>query len=108
MSEMSDIELIRKCAEKMGIEWFGEFGSDEGEIFLDIGPDAVIQYNPLTDDAQAMGLVKRFGLELLDPIVKGEWWVTCYWFVGQNKEQRSQAKNKDLNRAICECVAKLP
>jgi len=87
---MTDKELIAACAKALGVE-------------------NVFPWNPLERDEQAMALVKRFyiviererdgilfGVTLLSPRVEG-------------RMQKTQvARNADnLNRAICECVAKM-
>lgn len=58
-------------------------------------------YDPLHDDREAMGLVKRFCLMVhtyTSGKYKGLWRVTT---------AKTEASNRDLNRAIVECVAKL-
>ena len=102
---MTDLEITKLCAEAMGIELFSAFGVKEymrwpshfdRDTSDDIG--ALKRYAPLHDDAQAMALVKRFHIHL------------THW--AQNKDwtaafDRYSAKDKNLNRAICECVAKM-
>ena len=65
-------------------------------------------YDPLHDDAQAMALVKKMELSVYRTFSmhSGEWrgWgVESKMFV----PCLSRADNADLNRAICECVAKM-
>lgn len=99
---MTDLEIIRRCAEKMGIEWFGEYGeSDTDTIFLDIAREGdVVEYNPLTDDAQCMALVKKFRITVSNQ-EGGKW--------GAFKNHYDcWSENADLNRAVCECVARMP
>ena len=55
-------------------------------------------FDPLHDDAQAMALVKKFGLMLTQDIVPAEWRAEANNFVG---------RSPDLNRAICECIAQM-
>jgi hypothetical protein len=59
-------------------------------------------YNPLHDDAQAMALVKRFKLNIAQ--LSGD---QCQVFSPLDAGHILQADSKDLNRAVCECVAKL-
>lgn len=80
---MTDLEIVTRCAHQMGVPLMG---SD------------VDLYDPLRDDAQAMALVKRFELNI-GPIHDG-WQVSDY-------DGSNETENKDLNRAICECVAKM-
>ena len=109
---MTDLEMIKKCAEKMV----------EAHVYRDVSfydPDTPsivyadgtgADYDPLHDDAQAMALVKKFSL-IIEPtdVVDGigsatDWWVQA-WI---NDEVRWKGvENKDLNRAIVECVAKM-
>lgn len=104
---MTDLEMIRVCAEKMGLNVAK--GEDSWWIF----PKSMgNEYDPLHDDAQAMALVKKFSLEI--KVLQGnvapssdyskteiyEWGVST-------ASHDTNAKNKDLNRAIVECVSKL-
>ena len=57
-------------------------------------------WNPLHDDAQAMALVKWFGMEM-SRAQTGEWFVR-HFLCGSEA-----IINTDLNRAIVECVAKM-
>ena len=94
---MTDAEITRKCAEAMGLS--------------DIRPmchvcDAMIQYEPLHDDAQAMALVKKLNLNIIKS--DDEWWVhesphICDYYDATDYG----VYDKDLCRAICECVAKM-
>ncbi len=106
---MTDLEMVKKCALKMGFdpcplpESIAIAVPNACAVQTDIG---VITYDPLTNDAQAMALVKRFDLS----ISKGDFlhW-NVNWYEGDGGATPSWWEgNKDLNRAICECVAKLP
>ena len=95
---MTDLEITKFCAEAMGYdayEWqtSGVVTGSNLPILLPTGRK--ISYDPLHDDAQAMALVKMFNLCILPAKVTV--------VVGQY----SEARNLDLNRAICECVAKM-
>lgn len=101
---MTDLEIVKKCAERMGIAIMEPlavqqaFGCD-GFVTED---NWEIKYDPLHNDAQAMAMVKKFGLGIyFEPDGWG-----CFKFKegGPNPD----IFNKDLNRAICECVANLP
>lgn len=87
---MTDIELIKRCAEKMGIV----FGDAElcgikwkMDPFLD-----EVTYNPLVNDAQAMALLKKFIVE-------------CQPVIRDFQDAILMNQPFDFNRAICECVA---
>ena len=85
---MTDLEITKLCAEAIGWEIFEENGS----LWEKSG---LVIYDPLHDDAQAMALLKKLNLCILPARVTV--------VVGQY----SEARNMDLNRAICECVAKM-
>lgn len=108
---MSDLEMVRKCAEAMGWtvkptnDGSGRFKVYEGEQpIMGLGAGWIMSiYNPLTDDAQAMALVRRFKLRIA-------------WHYGGNVVRAiyahpspviSSQYQADLNRAIVECVAKM-
>ena len=67
---MTDLEMIKKCSERMGFECV------ESDGFIIVGRTT---YNPLHDDAQAMALVKKFKLRIFDtmipPLTSG--WIVC-------------------------------
>lgn len=119
MAEMSDLELVRLCAEAMGLYllpaypkghllynpnhdrggfmWSGEIDG-EGCYFIQSGA-----YDPLHDDAQAMALVKKMSLCISAPQsyeVSGPKW-------GVGQDHKLSTWGPDLNRAIVECVAKM-
>lgn len=59
----TDRELLDLAAKAAGIEWFGYAGDDECECrYFDIGDDQVIEWNPLTDDGDALRLAVKLGL----------------------------------------------
>jgi len=91
---MTDLEMTRLCAEAMGYR--GEGISDHWGG-LPIFASEIGAYDPLHDDAQAMALVKQFGLQLHQRF-DGTWLVT--W-------RPLEAERKSLNRAIVECVAEM-
>ena len=91
-----DLEITKLCAEAMGIK--GWLTGDDPMVTNDRG-EFIEPYDPLHDDAQAMALVKKFGLDLIRHKPISQW--SSYFGNGVF----SQAD--DLNRAICECVAKM-
>ena len=110
---MEDIDIVRKCAERMGytLEPYSKgirLRGEDGYVCMVIGDSPIAkQYDPLHDRAQAMDLVIKFGL-FIDPPdwqpVKG-WntWQVNHYAGGKVTEIRSE----DLLRAICECVANI-
>lgn len=86
---MTDLEMIKKCAEKMGVA---------DEVFDDKFSRKP-NYDPLHDDAQAMALVKKFRITISNQY--GDKWA-CF-----QGHYSCWTVNPDLNRAIVECVAKM-
>jgi hypothetical protein len=86
---MTDLEIIKKCAEKMGLLVTSE--CNRGVYTNDV------YYNPLTNDAQLMALIKAhrkhfdWGGDLRDIFVR--------W---------AEGKIENLNRAVCGCIARMP
>jgi hypothetical protein len=80
---MTDLEIIKLCYQAIGNT-----------------PDVRLSemYNPLTNDAQAMVLVKAFEL---DTHRREHDWAA----IGKGKD--GVGHGDTLNRAICECVAKM-
>ena len=107
---MTDLEMTRLCAEAMGVWHCPDTDTD----FVGKPIQAVLSmYDPLHDDAQAMALVKRFGLEISQTIGKdGKWsaWDATAHELTETLVRRilaSESNSTDLNRAIVECVAKM-
>ena len=94
---MTDLEITKLCAEAMGLDW-----TEAVQHIWDMSPPHKEDpYDPLHDDAQAMALVKRFGLNI---------WFNEHswpWRVVGGAHDEGDVWNTDLNRAICECVAKM-
>ena len=106
---MTDLEITRLCAEAMELKQhlypLADLYKEATNIsalcssnYFDY-PDEGLFYDPINDDAQAMALVKKFKLWI-------EQWEdgTCSVF---GKRKMMDADSSDLNRAICECVAKM-
>ena len=87
---MTDLEITRLCAIAYGISVDGM-----GGILLPLSA-----FDPLHDDAQAMALVKKFKLDLWWPFSDAPEWHCA-------DINSKYTHNADLNRAICECVAKM-
>jgi hypothetical protein len=103
----ADMGLLRLCAEAMGwtVRAQGTYfiaidvGRDASYIIGNANAPALLVYDPLHDDAQAMALVKRFRLSIG---TEARGWYLC--LPGYPHEETN---NADLNRAIVECVAKM-
>lgn len=126
---MNDLEITKLCAEAMGIvlmswddhrlarmylteklqsrddAYYKLDGKLEGSVdnweWFCWESNLLANFNPLHDDAQAMALVKKFGLDIIsDPDASGKDWDVRHLLT-------SASCSTDLNRAICECVAKM-
>lgn len=102
--EMTDLEIARLCAEAMGLKFEV---NPNGGIWIPAWPNAVSaikDYDPLHDDAQAHALVRAFNILLMPgirtPKGRGPWHAEI-------KSPDWESYSTDLNRAICECVAKM-
>ena len=103
---MSDLEMIRICAEAMGFSVVkGDGRYKNGFAIATEDGDPVTNYDPLAHDTQAMAMVKKFGL-VLEP--DGEWaatWINRSREIG--KRSVTVRHSPTVNRAIVECVVKM-
>ena len=119
---MTDLEITKLCAKAMGLTESIRQGlepyfyvNEDVSQWVFCGQDRIstlwksYRYDPLHDDAQAMALVKKFELRIDRNFEDGGeglvWTVThhlCMKYGGI-----SSFDNRNLNRAICECVAKM-
>ena len=97
---LDDLTATRLCAEAAEIRTWDEYGKPYCKDLFGLE----MQYWPLTNDAQAMALVKRFGLGFDRNIILGEWHVIM---VDERSVVKNQGADADLNRAIVYCVAKM-
>lgn len=81
---MSDLEIATLCAQAMGVPLMGS---------------NVEFYDPMLNDVQAMALVKTFKLILI--------FNTQNLWMCQTENDETRSHDANLNRAICECVAKM-
>lgn len=105
---LTDLEVTKLCAGAMGLREIsraikpGPPAHPESAVRVSPGKKADFWYDPLHDDAQAMGLLKKFCLHLdvggahcrvqkvdQDGVVHSSGWHA--W--------------PDLNRAVCTCIA---
>ena len=91
--EMNDLEITKLCAEAMELK-DARFSSAD-RIISDLGINV---YNPLHDDAQAMALVKKFGVTI--ERFHETWHV---W----PQDADFTVISESLNSAVCECVVKM-
>ena len=100
---MTDLEITRLCAEAMGYKILLPIKDDVVECnHLDDGKF----FDPIHDDAQAMALVKKMVLSI-DRAVISNYGVPEQWGWRVMAAYVGHARSADLNRAICECVAKM-
>lgn len=98
---MTDLEITRLCAEAMGFN----VQSLSNMLGAQCAAMGVLKhdflFNPLHDDAQAMSLVKKFRLTI------GPFDDEIFYASKSHVLAGINADNRDLNRAICECCAKM-
>ena len=93
---MDDLALTRAGAVAMG---YTNISDHWGGLPMSTKETGL--WNPLYDDAQAMALVKKLRLEIARASVGDAWVVVPFQY---SSDRHFSA---DLNRAICECVAKI-
>ena len=109
---MTDLEITKRCAEAY---FAGRLSHGPQITQTAVGrtyvePDdevKAILYNPLHDDPQAMALVKKMELWIQPPrqgYLSRQ--PSDIWLVAHSAKG-GDSRNLDLNRAICECVAKM-
>ena len=98
---MTDLEITRLCAQAMGYDFVASEKHVRTRATGSLLPYDRY-YDPLHDDAQAMALVKKFQLSVYW-IADSEGGWSAAWDFGPHV----YADNSDINRAICECVAKM-
>jgi len=91
---MTDLEMIKKCAEKMG------YNMQPDDVPHDLVMD-YYGYNPLINDAQCFELIKNICGQVHTLIDSGK----SAWHV---RIDGVVSFNENLNRAIVECVSRLP
>lgn len=99
---MNDLEITRLCAKAVGLN--AEL--DEGGNYYD-AEGTSRNYWPLIRDEQAMELVKKIGLSISGPTARDKDRAFYVWCAYEARQDGGHAQSQDLNRAICECVAKL-
>ena len=100
-ADMTDLEITRLCAQAMGVD-VHESTFNSGRIGL--FPRTGYEYEPLHEDAQAMALVKKLELSTMAPSPDDKrWQVSKIW----GTPVTPHGYSADLNRAICECCAKM-
>ena len=99
---MTDHEMIMACGRAAGLSPYIH-KDHQGILVGNYGTCMCGIYNPLTNDTQCMELVKKFELSTCAPSPDDKrWQVSKIWGTAVTPHGYST----DLNRAICECVAK--
>ena len=101
---MTDLEITKLCAEALDIPLDIDGIPNVVSVTDPNAPFLLnrVPWNPLHDDAQAMALVKKLQLFIM-PEHEG-----LAWHVSDKKDnEKFGVGDDDLNRAICECVAKM-
>ena len=105
---MTDLEITKLCAQAMGYDNVRVAHACMGTPYVTWGREGNLtnEFRPLEDDAQAMALVKKFYLDInyIMPFSHGDPWA---WCVRGTIAGWEKTEGRDLNRAICECVAKM-
>ncbi len=113
---MTDLEITRLCAEAMGLPYkLGgadnqDWPYEEDIVLYDEGSNMWhTMYSPLRNDEWAMALVKKFKLSIIWTDRHLDGWLVRGWYTGRKTRRAlcEEVDNADLNRAICECVAKM-
>ena len=103
---MTDLEITKLCLDADGRESvFSESTNRHMLVYRAVWDNnckSHEEYDPLTNDAQAMALVKKFRLDI-DSGFDSDEGRTDWQVIGTG----AIATNSDLNRAIVECVAKM-
>ena len=115
---MDDSEIVKRCAEAMGLCVLGQATALGTKIqAVSVSEDGTGRcayiYNPLVNDAQAMEMLKAFEFVIAPERKRGgggPWGVTLFAETGLKGRGRcvhAVRDAPDLNRAICECVARM-
>lgn len=96
--------MTRLCAEAMGFKEAYSIHEYEGVLVYCPPPhgEIKVEYNPLFNDAQAMALVKRFGLWLMQDELTTKWWARTK---SGDVDCRYSMAHDSLNLAVVQCVA---
>lgn len=90
--DLTDLEITRLCARAIGLTVRTVGDGITACLITQRG-----EYRPLHDDAQMAALVKKFRIGIV-----------CFhdsmWSVN---DRHNVSQNADLNRAVCECVARM-
>ena len=101
---MTDLEIVRKCAEAMGYE-VSEYQSRPNVLIVSVaGSPYSFDYDPLHDRAEAMELVEKLRVSIHFMDSEGVWTAFC---CQSPLERGVRTYDANLLRAICSCVANM-
>lgn len=104
--EFSEQEITILCAQALGYTPAGTY--DHAGLFVrDEATGQHFLFGPLRDgsgDAQCMALMKKFRL-VIDTYSGGDWQARC--LSSLRLDLLGHARDADLNRAICLCIARM-
>lgn len=96
---MSDKEIIVACAEAMEYSVVkGDGRYKNGIAIATKDGEPITNYDPLAHDEQALALVKECKFLIMYETTSPMGWLAILGNV--------ESRDKNLNRAICECIAK--
>jgi hypothetical protein len=103
-AEMTDLEIVQKCAKAMGIRTWSEGGME----FIQGATPGGKRYDPRHDDAQMVALVKKFSIQIHHHGYGGAK-ASLVTVKARMKldDTPTRVCCDDLNYAVCECVAKM-
>ena len=107
---MTDLEITKLCAEAMGCTetldtvWGSSVKNPVPHVLYRLDGQWR-NYDPLHDDSQALALVLQLRLSIRNEPPVMDWIVMDLH--GDKDTSCFSAQNLILNRAICECVAKM-
>ena len=99
--EVTDLEITKLCAEAMGYKFTRLNPYELSGILVNGIVDEESRYDPIHDDAQAMALVKKFHVAIGWNADQTPTWGAF------RQDTKKWCVSLYLNRAICECVAKM-
>lgn len=113
---MNDLEIVKLCAQAMGLELVKRPDhaiTDPNSTVYYLAERFSTIYRPLHDDAQAMAMVRKFGLCVYHDLLRpNEPWDIEYEVLREGPEGErypiktvATAQGADLLRTICLCVA---
>lgn len=105
---MTDLEKVKRCAERMRYSSAKLKFQPRGQLWVEISEMRNELYNPLTNKAQAFELVERLDLNIETHGAPTESYRAVYTQDYNGDDRGTIAHNADLCRAIVDCASQLP